>query len=336
MRILLAAILASFTALTGAELRVVCSVPELGDLVRRVGGDLVAVDVIARPSDNPHFITARPSHIRKLASADVFVVIGMDLEVGWAPALVRSARNNRVRPGQPGFVDCSRAIQPLEVPTGDLDRSLGDVHPHGNPHYLLSPLNGMLVVDYLATRLAAIAPAHAEAFADNAAAINQALAVALYGETAVDAHGVASLRAWHAAGSLRQQVAEGSLGGWIHAMEAVRGTNWFGDHRQWAYLADCYGFQMVGHLEPKAGVPPTSSHIQSLVARARSESISGVITAPWFDQRSVQTLSRAATLPVATVAHQVGATPSTETYTAFCAQPVGVMAGMMSASAPTP
>lgn len=320
--------LASST-LSATELRVVCSVPDLADLVRQVGGDAVEVEAIARPGDNPHFISARPSYVRSLADADAFVVVGMDLEVGWAPALVRSARNNRVRPGRPGYIECSAAIEALEVPDGTIDRSQGDVHPHGNPHYLLSPRNGIQVLGLLGDRLAALDPERADDYRTHAASAAERLAIALYGPDLVAAHAVADLVRWQGEGVLREHVDPTAIGGWLARMAPLAGSAWIDDHAQWPYLADCYDLRIVAHLEPKAGVPPSSTHLQGLVALAGERSIAGILTAPWFDPRHARSVAEATGLPVVPVAHQVGARADTDTYHHLCEQHVTALTAVL-------
>ena len=178
-----------------------------------LGGERVTVTALARPGDNPHFVSARPSFIRQVASADAFVQVGLELEIGWAPALLRSARNRSVQPGTPGFIDCSAAITPLEVLDDRIDRSKGDVHPHGNPHYLLAPDNGIRVARYLAVRLAALDPDHADAYHQQATRYASTLAKALYGDAAIERHSITALLAWHQAGTLDEQLTDTQRGG---------------------------------------------------------------------------------------------------------------------------
>jgi zinc/manganese transport system substrate-binding protein len=136
-------------------LRVVATVPDLGSLAQAVGGDAVDVTVLVKGPQDPHFLEPRPSFVRALHDADLFVVVGMDLEIGWVPPLLGTARNPGIAVGGPGYVDASTAIVPLEVPQGAVTRALGDVHPFGNPHYLTDPVNGLRVAALLRDRLAA-------------------------------------------------------------------------------------------------------------------------------------------------------------------------------------
>ena len=137
-------------------LRVAATTPELGSLAREIGGEHVTVVVFAKGTEDAHFVEAKPSFIKELSQVDVYIQAGMDLEVGWAPVLLQNARNSKVLPGAPGYIDASTVITPLEVPTGPIDRSMGDVHPGGNPHYLTDPLNGLRVAELLRDTFSAV------------------------------------------------------------------------------------------------------------------------------------------------------------------------------------
>jgi ABC-type Zn uptake system ZnuABC Zn-binding protein ZnuA len=326
-----------FSPASAKELQVVCSTTDLADIVARVGGDAVEATHLVRASENPHFISARPSYVRRLASADAFVVFGLELEVGWAPALLRSARNRTIVPGAPGYIDCSAAIRILQVKTGTLDRSQGDVHPAGNPHYLVSPMCGIQVAHYLAQRLGALAPEHQEAFQANADQFSQEVAEQLYGPVAVATHGVDQLIDWHEAGTLWDQVAADTLGGWLNKLAALRGKAFLGDHNQWPYLAACFGFEMTEHLEPKAGIAPSSSHLKKIISQAQQKNHwSGILTARWFNRRFAKRVSEATGLPVVRLAHQVGAEKGSETFLSMCQYNVHALAQLESGASSAP
>ncbi len=305
------------------QLYIVCSVPELADMVQTIGGDLVKTEALVRPNDNAHFLNARPSFVRKIANADAFVVVGMDLEVGWAPALVRGARNQRVQVGQIGYIDCSSAITALEVPTGNVNRSDGDVHPHGNPHYLLSPRCGIQVLHLLGERLALLDPDHAVHYRERAFSARTALAQALYGEAAVTAYGIDNLLQWHADWQWDENIKDTALGGWMAALRPLAGVALIDDHKQWPYFADCFQLNIVAHLEPKAGIPPSSQHLKTVINTATQQKVRAIITAPWFDPRHAQVVAKAASIPVLSLAHQSGSLADTNDYKSFYAYNVG-------------
>ena len=150
-----------------AKLNVVASTPDLGSIAREVGGDRIEVTSLAKGTEDPHFVDAKPSFIRILNQADVLIEGGADLEVGWLPPLVLNARNPQIQLGRPGRIIAAEVIRLLEVPTGPIDRSLGDVHPFGNPHFTLDPVNGKLIARLMAERFCAIAPGDCEVFKTN-------------------------------------------------------------------------------------------------------------------------------------------------------------------------
>jgi len=263
-------------------LRVCATVPDLGDLVRRVGGDEVSVTVFAKGTDDPHFLDAKPGFIRDLSRADLYVSVGLELEVGWAPVLLQNARNARVLPGQPGHLDASTAIAPLEVPTGEIDRSMGDVHAAGNPHYLVDPECGRAVAGLIRDRLIELRPEAADGFRQRYAAFDQELRKAE--ET------------------------------WRVALQKAQGARVVVDHNMWPYFARRYGLEVVAYLEPKPGLPPTTRHLANVVQIMKERQVGLVLASPYFDARHADFVARATGARIVPLAHQVGARPGVDTY----------------------
>ena len=288
MRTLLILWLAGWAGLaTAAPLRVCATVPDLGDLVQRVGGDEVAVTVFAKGGEDPHFVEAKPGFIRALSQADLFVEVGLELEVGWAPVLLKNARNVRVQPGQPGYLDASRAITPRDVPQGPVDRSMGDVHAAGNPHYLLDPENGRAVAVLIRDRLMALRPAGEAGFRERQGVLDRELA-------ALTARAQADLA-------------------------PARGRKVVVDHNLWPYFAERFGLAVSAHLEPKPGLPPTTRHLGEVVERMRAEQIGLILTSPYFDARHARFVAERTGARVVALAHQVGARPGADSYPALIA-----------------
>src|SRR5574337_1385956 len=157
----------------GAEpIQVCATVPDLGSLAREVGGNQISVTVLAKGTEDAHFIEAKPSFIKALSQCDLYIQVGLDLEIGWAPVLLQNARNAAILPGGRGYLDASRVITPLEVPTGPVDRSMGDIHPLGNPHYLSDPVNGLKVARLIRDTLVALRPEGKPYFDDHFIAFN--------------------------------------------------------------------------------------------------------------------------------------------------------------------
>jgi ABC-type Zn uptake system ZnuABC Zn-binding protein ZnuA len=290
-------------------LRVVTSVTDLADLARRVGGDAVAVESLVRGPQDPHFVDPRPTFVRRLHEADLYVEMGLSLEIGWSPVLLQSARNPRIRPGGPGYVDASRAVAPLEVPAGAVDRSQGDVHVGGNPHYLSDPLNGLRVARLLAERLAAARPDAAATFAANAAAFERALLERLVGPELAARLPADELVAAIEAGRL-----DAPPGGWLGQLAGARGVRAVQDHRLWPYFARRFGLELVGQLEPIPGIAPTTAHLTEVVELVRARGVRVLLASPYFDPRHAATVADRTGIPVVTLAHQTGALPGADDY----------------------
>jgi ABC-type Zn uptake system ZnuABC Zn-binding protein ZnuA len=305
------ALLLSFLAAPAlAEpLRVVTSTTDLADLARRVGGDEVAVEALVRGPQDPHFVDPRPSFVRLLHEADVYVEMGLQLEIGWSPVLLQSARNAKVRPGGERYVDASQAIVPLEVPSGAIDRSQGDVHLGGNPHYLSDPLNGLRVARLLADRLAVARPAAAATLQANLASFERALLGRLVGEELA-----ARTPATELVEAIEADRLGTSAGGWLGQLAQARGTLAVQDHRLWPYFARRFGLELVGELEPIPGIAPTTAHLTEIVERVKARGVRLLLASPYFDPRHARTVADRTGVPVVVLAHQSGALPGADDY----------------------
>jgi zinc/manganese transport system substrate-binding protein len=312
-----AAVLLAVAALAGAAtahaddvLRVFATTSDLGSLAREVGGDRVSVVEMVKGREDPHFAEARPSFIKELSRADLFVQVGLELEAGYVPRLLDGARNAAVRPGGAGYVDASRAIVPLDVPAGVVDRSMGDVHAAGSPHYLLDPVRGLDVARLLAARLSELRPASAGYFEERLSGFRARLATALAGEAAAkyDAFKLAELASRGGlAGFLEAQGDRASLGGWLGAMLPHAGTKVADDHAIWTYFAARFGLVVTAHLEPKPGIPPTTAHLRTVIERMKADGVRAVIASPYYDPRHARLVADATGATVIELAHQTGA-----------------------------
>jgi zinc/manganese transport system substrate-binding protein len=249
---LCAALLA--TREVAAKVNVVTTVPDLAALTKEVGGDQVSITTLSLPTQDPHFVDAKPSLVVKLNKAHLLVAVGLDLEVGWLPALQTAARNKRILTGGKGFLDCSTVVRVLDVPTGAVDRSMGDIHPQGNPHYLFDPRQAGACAQAIAKKLAEIDPDRADVYRANAKRFATEL--------------------------------DHAIAGWTEEGAPLRGLAVVVYHRSWSYLVDWLGLTSVAELEPKPGVPPTPSHVAGVIKTARAAGAKLVIQESYYPDKT--------------------------------------------------
>ena len=302
----------------GKPLQVCATVPELGSLVREIGGNQVAVTVFAKGTENPHFVEAKPSLIKELSQADLFVQMGLELEVGWAPVLLQNASNGKVLQGARGYLDASTVINPTDVPSGTIDRSMGDVHPFGNPHYLTDPINGLKVAALIRDKLTELRPGEQKYFQERYQAFRQKLGVAMVGERLARKYDFEKLAILYEHGKLldflKQQHDEAFLGGWLGQMQPYFGAKAVADHNLWPYFGRRFGIDVIGFMEPIPGVPPTTRHLTELIKDMQNQKVKLILASPFFDRRHIQFVAGQTGARVAEMAHQVGARPGTGDY----------------------
>ena len=300
------------------SLKACATVPDLGSLVREIGGEQTTLTVFAKGTENAHFVVPKPSFIKALNTCDVYVQVGLDLEIGWAPPLLRNARNGNILPGSQGYIDASTAIAPLEIPSAPVDRSMGDVHPLGNPHYLLDPMNGLRVARLLRNRLSALRPANAQYFAERYADFRRRLGVALVGQALADAYDFEKLTVLARHGRLetflKSQGQESLLGGWLGSLRPYAGSKLVGDHNAWVYFAELFGFDLVAYLEPLPGILPTTKHLNAVIELMKTNSVKAVLKAAYYDPRYAQFVSDNSNATIVPMAEQADSRPGTAHY----------------------
>lgn len=304
-----------------APLKVGVTVPELGDIVRQVGGDEVVVTVFAKPGEDPHFVQAKPSFIRELSDADVFVVVGLELEIGWAPTLLEGARNPRIQRGSEGYLDASQAISPLEVPTSAIDRSLGDVHPYGNPHYLMDPIQGLRVARLIRDKFSTLRPSSRAAFADRYRIFSERVAEGLVGTELAKKYEIEKLAELSELGQLEHflvtQGDQNKLRGWLAETQAVTPANVIADHNLWPYFAKRFGVTLVGFLEPRRGVPPSAAHLEQVVEDVKTKSVKAILSSAYYDTKHAEFVAQHTGIAIAPMAHQMGSRTGANDYLSF-------------------
>lgn len=299
-------------------LKVCATVPELGSLVQEIGGEQTTLTVFAKGTENPHFVVPKPSFIKALSTCDVYAQIGLDLEIGWAPPLLQNARNGAILPGGQGHIDASTAITPLEVSSAPVDRSMGDVHPFGNPHYLLDPINGLRVARLLRDRLSTLRPANAPYFAERYTDFRRRLGVALVGQALADAYDFEKLivlaRHGRLDSFLKSQGQEALLGGWLGSLRPHAGNKLVGDHNAWVYFAQLFRFNMIAYLEPLPGMLPTTKHMGAVIELIKTNGVKAILTAAYYDPRYAQFVSENSGATVVPMAEQADSRPGTAHY----------------------
>ena len=272
--LLVAGLLALAPRLALAQLKVVTSTTDLYDIAKSVGGDRITATHIGEGYQDPHFIEAKPSFVLQLRNADVWAFVGLDLEIGWMPLLLDGARNPKIRPGGSGYVDASKAIKVLDTPQGNVDRSMGDVHPLGNPHYWLDPENGRRIARMFKAKFTELDPKNAGAYDAN--------------ERAFEARLNAAEKDW--AGDIAK----------------IRGKPVVAWHTSWRYFAEYSGVNIVAFMEPKPGVPPSPSHLYTVIQTVKRTGAKAIVMEPFYDRKVADLVARQTGIKVLLLPPSVG------------------------------
>jgi len=270
------------TAHARAGISVITSTEDLAALVREIGGDKVSVEALAKGYQDPHFVEAKPSFVLKLHSADLLVVVGRELEVGWLPPLITQSRNPKIQPGGAAYLDASLTARILDVPAGQVTRAMGDVHPQGNPHYWLDPRNGRLMAKAIQDKLTTLTPGDAAYFAQRYAEFDRRLA---------DAE-----KRWQA------------------AVAPYKGLKIVTYHRSWPNFAEVFGLDVVGYVEPKPGIPPSPAHQLGLTHEMKRLGIKIILVEPYFDLQTPNKIARDVGAKVVVMPPSVGGVKEVQNY----------------------
>ncbi len=247
-------LICSFADSAFAEVNVVATLPWIGSIAKEIGQDKINVAVLVKSGQDPHHVEAKPSMIVAAKNADIIMYNGLDLEVGYLRLIITSSRNPKIQPGQKGNLDCSGDANVIEKAHTDLDRSMGDVHPSGNPHYHLSPDNVLKAAKTISERLSSLDGGNSDFYRSRLDIFEK---------------------------GLREKMKE-----WDERMAPLKGKKVILYHRDMNYLMERYGIGVVGYIEPKPGIPPTPKHLQSLIETGKREGVSAVLVNSYFERRS--------------------------------------------------
>ena len=262
-----------------AKLNVVVTTPDLASIAKEVGGDKVEITTLAKPTEDPHFVDAKPSFIVKLNKADALIEGGAELEVGWLPPLLAGARNAKLASGQPGRILCNEGVRMLEVPTA-LTRAEGDIHAAGNPHFVVNPENARIIALHLVEAFSKLDSSSAAAFQANGKKFTDAL--------------------------------DGKLAEWTAKLAPFKGAKVVSYHKSWPYFAERFGLEMDLFLEPKPGIPPSPSHLAGVIAKMKEQHASVIIVDPYLNRKTAETVARNTGATVVDVAQFPGGVKGTE------------------------
>jgi zinc/manganese transport system substrate-binding protein len=270
------------SAFAQGKLNVVTTTEDLGSLAREVGGDKVSVTALAKGYQDPHFVDPKPSFILAVSRADVLIVVGRELEIGWLPPLLTSSRNGKIQLGGKGYLDASTNVRILEIPTGQITRAMGDVHPLGNPHYWLEPGNGRRIAQSIRDKFSEVSPANAAYFAQRYSDFDTRLA----------------------AGEKR----------WDAALAPYKGTKLVTFHRSWPNFMERWGLDVIGYVEPKPGIPPSPQHSLEVIDAMKQQGAKLIVVEPYFDLKTPQSIVSQVGGKVLVLAPSVGGTKEATDY----------------------
>jgi zinc/manganese transport system substrate-binding protein len=285
--------IAAIGSSASAQIKVVATTPDLASVAREIGGDRVSVVALAKPTEDPHYVDAKPSHIVTLNRADALIEGGAELELGWLPPLLENSRNSRISAGAPGRIVASEGIRLLEIPTS-FDRSKGDVHSLGNPHFMIDPVNVKIIARNIADHFAQIDPKSAATYRGNLGRFN----------TKLDA----------------------KFADWQKQLAPYRGARIVTYHKDFVYLAERFGLNIVGELEPKPGIAPSPAHLAQVIGKMKATNAKVILVQPFQNRKTAETVARQTGATVLDVPQQPGAAPNTTTYFDLMDSLVGTLA----------
>ncbi len=260
-----------------ADLKVAASLSDLASVAESVGGKHVSVISLCKGYEDPHFVPAKPSLMKAIQNADVFVSVGLELDGGWLPLVIPGSRNPKIQVGAPGFVDASEGVPVLEKPVGTVSRAEGDIHPLGNPHYYMDPKNLEVVAGHLARVFSDLDPSNAADYQANAKAFDGKI--------------------------------ESALKGWEKELKPYAGSSIVTFHKNFVYFADRFHLKLFGTVEPKPGIPPNPRYLAETAAAMKKAGVKVVVYQPYYDADASRELAAKAGGTAVEVPTEVGGVP---------------------------
>ena len=271
----------AFSNVFAGTIKVVTTTQDTKSIAEIIGGNKVEVFAIATGYQNPHFVDPKPSYIIKLANAELYITLGLDLEAGWSPSLLSSSRNPKIQKGSAGYVDASAGVQLMQVPSA-INRAEGDIHIFGNPHYWLDPANGKQIAKNICDGLSRISPENKNFFEENLKTFDATI--------------------------------DQKMKAWAVKMSPYKGTKVIAYHNEWCYFENRFGLQIIDFLEPKPGIPPTPSQLVKIIGEVKRNAIKVIISSPYFTTSSSEVVSKQTGAKALTLATSVGAFDSVKNY----------------------
>ena len=265
-----------------SKIKELTTTEDLKSIVEYIGGDKVTVDSLARGYQDPHYLEAKPSFMMKAKNADLFIRIGLELEIGYEELIIDGSRNQKIRIGQLGHLDASEGVSPLELPIAKVDRSMGDIHPMGNPHYWLDPENAKIIAHNIADRLSELSPQNAGYFSKNLESFDKKI--------------------------------DNKMVEWKDKIAPFKGEKIAVYHRSWPYFVDRFGLLVACELEPKPGIPPSPSHLKDVIDIMKRDNVKIILMEVFYDEKPAQFVAAQTGAKVIVVPNSVGGTKEAKDY----------------------
>jgi len=311
-----AATSASPAAPPAKKVSVVTTLGVLAGITREVGGDRVTVTSLAKPNQDPHTLVAKPTYKLAAKNAQLFVELGLGLDI-WGAAVVDASGNPDIQTGQKGRVIASEGIETKELPA-TLSKAWGDIHPYGNPHVWLDPVNAKQLAANIATGLTRVDPDGKDAYAANLKAFTTKIDDALYGHALVEDYGASKLerlsRRNELIDYLKAKGSYGKLGGWLKQAEPLRGLKIITYHKTWVYFCDRFGIEIRGEVEEKPGIPPSQDYLATLIKKVEDEKIKVIFIDTIYPTKDGEFIAQKTGAKIVASPIDLGGAPGTDDY----------------------